>query len=305
MKPAPVRSRSSLTSAAVISVAMLVAVPFVCSGGQALASVGGARPSCSSSAVRSRLGRQPQGSLRLGLRRPASVGLRRGSRLASARPRSASVGLSAAASVASAALAWPARPRRRSVASASPGRTASSSSARARSCRCRRQRPRPASRRWRSRHRSRRRPWRRLLGGARRALAHALDGGVGDQRAEQADGADGVVVGRDDVVDLVRVDVGVAGGDDRDLEATASVTAIFSRCGSTTKTAPGRRLILRTPPSFSCRRAISSVRREASFLDSRSRSPLVWRASSWSSRPTRLRMVTKLVSMPPSQRWLT
>ena len=50
------------------------------------------------------------------------------------------------------------------------------------------------------------------------ALAGALDRGVGDERAEQPDRADRVVVGRDDVVELVGVDVRVAGADDRDLE---------------------------------------------------------------------------------------
>ncbi len=53
---------------------------------------------------------------------------------------------------------------------------------------------------------------------ARGALLGALDGGVGDQRAQQPDAPDGVVVGRDDVVQLVGVDVGVAGADDRQLE---------------------------------------------------------------------------------------
>ena len=52
---------------------------------------------------------------------------------------------------------------------------------------------------------------------AERSLG-AFDRGVGDERAQQPDGADGVVVGRDDVVELVGVDVRVAGADDRDLE---------------------------------------------------------------------------------------
>ena len=57
------------------------------------------------------------------------------------------------------------------------------------------------------------------LGGAPGgALAGAFDRGVGDERAQQPDGPDRVVVGRDDEVELVRVDVGVAGADDRDLE---------------------------------------------------------------------------------------
>ena len=55
----------------------------------------------------------------------------------------------------------------------------------------------------------------RAAGGA---LAGALDRRVGDERAQQADRPDGVVVGRDDEVELVGVDVRVAGADDRDLE---------------------------------------------------------------------------------------
>ncbi len=52
---------------------------------------------------------------------------------------------------------------------------------------------------------------------AERSLG-ALDRRVGDERAQQADRADRVVVGRDDVVELVGVDVRVARADDRDLE---------------------------------------------------------------------------------------
>ena len=58
----------------------------------------------------------------------------------------------------------------------------------------------------------------RLALGAGRPLPGALDRGVGDERAEEADRPDRVVVGRDDVVELVGVDVRVAGPDDRDLE---------------------------------------------------------------------------------------
>ena len=50
------------------------------------------------------------------------------------------------------------------------------------------------------------------------ALARSLDRGIGHELAEQPDRPDRVVVGRDDVVELVRVDVGVARADDRDLE---------------------------------------------------------------------------------------
>ena len=71
------------------------------------------------------------------------------------------------------------------------------------------------------------------------------------------------------------------------------------------KMAPGRRFILRMPPSVPWSLVISSVSLAASFLVIRSKSPFCWRASSCSSRPMRFLIVTKLVSMPPSQRLLT
>ena len=46
----------------------------------------------------------------------------------------------------------------------------------------------------------------------------AFGGGVGDLRGEEADGAEGVVVAGDDVVDHGGVAVGVDDGDDRDAE---------------------------------------------------------------------------------------
>src|SRR5579864_7067518 len=49
-------------------------------------------------------------------------------------------------------------------------------------------------------------------------LAGALDVGVGDARREQPDGADGVVVARDDVVDQLRVAIRVHHRDHRDAE---------------------------------------------------------------------------------------
>ena len=48
-----------------------------------------------------------------------------------------------------------------------------------------------------------------------------------------------------------------------------------------------------------------SVSSAACFLGRRSKSPASCRASSWSSRPMRFLIVTKLVSIPPSQRLVT
>ena len=58
----------------------------------------------------------------------------------------------------------------------------------------------------------------RLDGRARGALTGPLDRGVGHERTEQSDCPDGIVVGRDDVVELVRVDIRVTRADGRDLE---------------------------------------------------------------------------------------
>jgi hypothetical protein len=57
-----------------------------------------------------------------------------------------------------------------------------------------------------------------LAGGTVGPLLGALDGRLGDQRAQQSDRPDGVVVGGDDEVELVGVDVRVARAHDRDLE---------------------------------------------------------------------------------------
>ena len=46
--------------------------------------------------------------------------------------------------------------------------------------------------------------------------------GVGHGGGNQADGADGVIVCGDDVVDLVRVAVGVDNGDNRDVQGACS-----------------------------------------------------------------------------------
>src|SRR5688572_27383414 len=55
-------------------------------------------------------------------------------------------------------------------------------------------------------------------GGALLVQARADDAGVGDAGREQADGADGVIVARDDEVDVVRVAVGVGDRDHRQPE---------------------------------------------------------------------------------------
>ena len=57
-----------------------------------------------------------------------------------------------------------------------------------------------------------------VAGAAGGALHEAFGHGVGDDAGQQRDGADGVVVARDRVVDVVRVAVGVEDADDRDAQ---------------------------------------------------------------------------------------
>ena len=54
--------------------------------------------------------------------------------------------------------------------------------------------------------------------GLRDVPAATLDDGVGDDAAHERDRADGVVVGRDDVVDVIGIGVGVDQADDRDVQ---------------------------------------------------------------------------------------
>ena len=121
---------------------------------------------------------------------------------------------------------------------------------------------------------------------------------------EELDRADRVVVAGDDVVDAVGVAVGVGDRDDRDAELARLVTAMCSFFGSITNSG-GSLVISLMPPRF---------------FSSFSRSRSIWATSLFgsanrcrpppSSRGSRRRSmpcftVLKLVSVPPSQRWVT
>ena len=84
----------------------------------------------------------------------------------------------------------------------------------------------------------------------------------------------------------------------------ASVTAMSSFLVSRMNTASGRRSRFRMPLRLRSSLSSSRVSRRASFLGMASNSPES--RMRWYSfiLPTRLEMVSKLVSMPPSQRWL-
>ena len=84
----------------------------------------------------------------------------------------------------------------------------------------------------------------------------------------------------------------------------ASATARCSFFVSSTKTASGRRPMLRMPDRLRSSFSSSRPRISASFLGMASNSPesrMRWYSCILA---TRLAMVSKLVSMPPSQRWL-
>ena len=185
--PAPVRSRRSLTASAVI--AMSRGAPVVCGR-----------------AVRPRAGGRCRGAARSRRR----VGRTGGRVRASRRPRRVSSAAGSASGVPPSALGAPGSRSSSSVSGSNDSVPPAASCGDEVGGRASRRTPAPRRRR-------------RLLDlgsrrGARRALAGALDRRVGDELAEQPDRADRVVVGRDDVVELVGVDVRVARADDRDLE---------------------------------------------------------------------------------------
>ena len=78
-----------------------------------------------------------------------------------------------------------------------------------------------------------------------------------------------------------------------------------SRFVSMTNTASGVRFMLRMPLRLVCSFDSSLRRRICSFFGSTAMRPSASMASSSSMRVTRERMVTKFVSMPPSQRAFT
>ena len=85
----------------------------------------------------------------------------------------------------------------------------------------------------------------------------------------------------------------------------ASVTAMCSFFVSSTKTASGSRSMLRMPPRLRSSFSSSRLMMSASFLGMASNSPesrMRWYSFIFA---TRLEIVWKLVSMPPSQRSLT
>ena len=84
----------------------------------------------------------------------------------------------------------------------------------------------------------------------------------------------------------------------------ASVTPMCSFLVSSTKTASGRFVRLRMPPRLRCSFSSSRVRMRASFFGMTSNSPDTFMRSYSFILSTRLEIVSKLVSMPPSQRSL-
>ncbi len=85
----------------------------------------------------------------------------------------------------------------------------------------------------------------------------------------------------------------------------ASPTAMCSLFVSTTQTADGTLAMSRIPPRLRSSLFFSRVSIKISFLVRPSKPPVCSIASSSLRRCSRLCTVEKLVSMPPSQRWLT
>ena len=85
----------------------------------------------------------------------------------------------------------------------------------------------------------------------------------------------------------------------------ASWTAIISFFGSTMQTASGSRSIFSIPARVFSRRRRRLSSRDQALLENRLKSALSMISRSSSSRATLFRIVAKLVSRPPSQRWFT
>ncbi len=85
----------------------------------------------------------------------------------------------------------------------------------------------------------------------------------------------------------------------------ASVTAMCSFFVSSTKMAAGRLVMLRMPLRLRSSFSSSRPRMRASFLGMAANSPESRMRPYSCILPTRFEIVSKLVSMPPNQRWFT
>ena len=85
----------------------------------------------------------------------------------------------------------------------------------------------------------------------------------------------------------------------------ASLTAIESSVGSTMKSAPGSRVMFRSPPKPRSMRLYLRVRSMRSFFERSDSSIAITCCSSSCMKTTRLEIVVQLVSVPPSQRSVT
>ena len=99
--------------------------------------------------------------------------------------------------------------------------------------------------------------------------ALTLDAGLGDRVGDQLDRADRVVVARDDVLDQVRIAVGVGQTDTGMPSLLASLTAMCSCCGSITNSAAGVPFMSRMPPTNFVRRSGFAAQVERFFLGER------------------------------------
>ena len=121
----------------------------------------------------------------------------------------------------------------------------------------------------------------------------------------QLDGADGVVVAGDDVVDLVGIAVGVHDGHDRDAQNAGLGHGDVLLAGINDEQRAGQLLHVADAAQVLLELFALVQQLDDFLLGQHVELPFCSILSIWFRRSTRLRMVRKLVSIPPSQRLLT
>ena len=140
---------------------------------------------------------------------------------------------------------------------------------------------------------------------ARLAGGQAVEHGVGDQVAVELDGAGGVVVARDRIGDAVRIAVGVEDRDDRDVQLAGFLDRDRFLVGVDHEHQVGHAAHVLDAAQRQLQLVALAGQLQQLLLGAalrrRRRARLRARAGARSSSE----MVRQLVSVPPSQRWLT
>jgi len=130
--------------------------------------------------------------------------------------------------------------------------------------------------------------------------ASSLQDGVGHPRGDQAYRPDGVVVAGDREVDAGRVAVRVHDGHDGDAEALGLGHRDVLLAGVDDEDRRGQRVHHLDADQRLLELLALASSCSASFFDTRSNSPVSFISSSFLSRAIDLRMVVKLVRVPPA-----